>query len=62
MQFFGCHLQGTTSLLTTSAPVWILGVQYHDTSSADADQEGAGLKQEVISSLSSANFDYLLLL
>ncbi len=40
--------QGTTSLLTSSAPVWILGVKYHDAPSPDTAQEDVGLKQEVM--------------
>ena len=47
-----CHrtkavAQGTTSLLTSSAPVWILGISYHNASSPEAVEDGTGLKQEV---------------
>jgi hypothetical protein len=38
--------QGTTSLLESSAPIWILGICYCDAAGQDAE-EGSSLKQEV---------------
>ncbi|CAL8470403.1 g9945 [Coccomyxa elongata] len=47
------YIQGTTSLLTSSAPVWILGISYHDSSSPEAAEDGTGLKQEVLNAVLS---------
>ena len=43
-------VQGTTSLLESSAPIWILGICYSDATVDDATvdaEEGSTLKQEV---------------
>lgn len=44
--------QGTTSLLESSAPIWILGICYCDAAGEDAE-EGSSLKQEVIGCIPS---------